>query len=64
MCTRDFEVIPNGRIMFVPAFVVRAARQEQVKVIQDTRLSPSTRKYLRGQLTILEKAFFHESDFE
>ena len=60
MRTRDFEVIPAGRIMFVPAFVVRAARQEQVKVIQDTRLSPSTRKYLRSQLTILEKAFFHD----
>ncbi len=26
--TRDFEVIPSGRIMFVPAFVVRAAREE------------------------------------
>ena len=45
--------------MFVPAFVVRAARQEQVKVVQDTRLSQSTRKYLMGQLAMLEKAFFH-----
>jgi hypothetical protein len=57
MRTRDFEVIPAGRVMFVPAFVVRAARQEQVKVVQDTRLSQSTRKYLLGQLAMLEKAF-------
>jgi len=61
MRTRDFEVIPAGRVMFVPAFVVRAARQEQVKVVQDTRLSRSTRKYLMAQLAMLEKAFFHAS---
>ena len=52
-----FDVIPAGRIMFVPAFVVRAAREEQVKVAQDTRLSPSTRKYLHEGLTLLEQAF-------
>ena len=55
--TRDFEVIPAGRIMFVPAFVVRAAREEQAKTAQDTRLSPSTRKYLLKELQALEKAF-------
>jgi hypothetical protein len=55
--TADFEVIPAGRIMFVPAFVVRAARQEQVKVAQDTRLSPSTRKHLLAELHSLEQAF-------
>jgi hypothetical protein len=53
----DFEVIPAGRIMFVPAFVVRAAREEQAKVAQDTRLSPSTRKYLLSELIQLEEAF-------
>jgi hypothetical protein len=42
----EFQVIPAGRIMFVPAFVVRAAMEEQAKVAQDTRLSASTRKYL------------------
>ena len=52
-----FEVIPAGRIMFVPAFVVRAIRQEQVKVSQDTRLNPSTRKHLLYLLDLLEKAF-------
>jgi hypothetical protein len=53
----SFDVIPAGRIMFTPAFVVRAAREEQVKVAQDTRLSPSTRKYLLVELMRLEKAF-------
>ena len=53
----NFEVIPGGRIMFVPAFVVRAAREEQAKVADDTRLSLSTRKYLMRELTMLEQAF-------
>jgi hypothetical protein len=53
----DFEVIPAGRIMFVAGFVVRAARQEQAKVAQDTRLSPSTRKHLLVELSLLERAF-------
>jgi len=52
-----FEVIPAGRIMFVPAFVVRAVNQEEVKVSQDTRLNPSTRKHLLYLLDLLEKAF-------
>lgn len=57
MMAHDFEVIPAGRIMFVPAFVVRAAREEQVKVAQDTRLSPSTRKHLLDVLNLLERSF-------
>jgi hypothetical protein len=52
-----FEVIPAGRIMFVPAFVVRAVRQEEVKVSQDTRLNPSTRNHLLHLLDLLEQAF-------
>jgi hypothetical protein len=52
-----FEVIPAGRIMFVPAFVIRAVREEQAKVGQDTRLSQSTRKYLIVELKMLETAF-------
>jgi hypothetical protein len=57
----NFEVIPSGRIMFVPAFVVRAVRQEEVKVSQDTRLNPSTRKHLLHLLELLEKAFETEN---
>jgi len=52
-----FEVIPSGRIMFVPAFVVRAAREQEAKIAQDTRLSQSTRKHLLAELAALEKAF-------
>ena len=52
-----FVVIPAGRIMFVPAFVVRAAQEEQAKVAQDTRLNPSTRKYLLRELSLLESSF-------
>ena len=57
MKTHDFEVVPAGRIMFVPAFVVRAARERQAKVAQDTRFSPSTRKHLLAELKVLEQAF-------
>ncbi len=52
-----FEVIPAGRIMFVPAFVVRAIQQEQVKVSQDTRYNPSTRKHLLLLLNLFQQAF-------
>jgi hypothetical protein len=57
-----FEVIPAGRIMFVPAFVVRAARQEKAKVAQDTRLGPSTRQHLLAELDLLERAFEGSGD--
>ena len=57
MRARDFEVIPTGRIMFVPAFVVRAARDEAAKIAQDTRLDPSTRRHLVEELALLEQAF-------
>ncbi len=53
----DFEVIPAGRIMFVPALVWRAARREQAEVAQDMRLSHSTRMHLLAQLKALELAF-------
>ncbi|MEI6290379.1 MAG: hypothetical protein WCP19_08105 [Chloroflexota bacterium] len=52
-----FEVIPAGRILFVPAFIVRASRGEQANVSQDTRLNSSTRKHLLAQLKALENAF-------
>lgn len=53
----NLEVIPAGRIMFIPAFVVRATRGEQAKVAQDTRLNVSTRRHLLTQLKNLETAF-------
>ncbi len=57
MKKHDFEIIPAGRIMFVPAFVVRATRLEMAKVAQDTRLSPSTRQHLLAELEMLARAF-------
>ena len=57
MKTHNFEIIPAGRIMFVPAFVVRAVRQEQAKVAQDTRLNPSTRRHLLAGLQWMEQVF-------
>jgi hypothetical protein len=53
----NLEIIPAGRIMFVPAFVVRACRGEEVKVAQDTRLNASTRRHLLTQLRTIETAF-------
>jgi hypothetical protein len=52
-----FEVVPAGRVMFAPAFVVLAVRQQGAKVAQDTRFSRSTRKYLLSELSMLEQAF-------
>jgi hypothetical protein len=57
MAKTRFEVIPAGRIMFIPTFVVRASRDEQAKVSQDTRLNSSSRKHLLAQLKMLETAF-------
>ncbi len=58
LATHDFVVIPGGRVMFVPAFVVQAVREEQVKVAQDTRLSASSRKHLLAELQLFEAAFY------
>lgn len=55
--TYNFVVIPAGRIMFVPAFVDRAALEEQAKVAQDTRFSISTRRHLLSELQKLGNAF-------
>lgn len=52
-----FDVIPAGRVMFVPAFVVLAVRAQGAIVAQDTRLSMSTRRHLLAELGILEKYF-------
>lgn len=55
--SHNFVIIPAGRIMFVPAFVVRAALEEQAKVAQDTRFSHATRTHLMGELQMLGDAF-------
>ncbi|MCX6081160.1 MAG: hypothetical protein NTW32_16645 [Chloroflexi bacterium] len=57
MAETSFQVIPAGRIQFIPAFIVRAVRGKQAQVSQDTRLNSSTRKHLLAQLDALETAF-------
>lgn len=53
----NFDVIPVGRVMYVPAFVVLAVRAEGAKVMQDTHLNQTTRRSLLQELMIIEKAF-------
>jgi hypothetical protein len=57
MQLNEFEVIPAGRTLFVPAFTVLAARREQVRVNQDPLLSQTTRVHLLSLLKTLEGAF-------
>jgi hypothetical protein len=52
----DFDVIPPGRVLFTPAFVVLAIRKQREKVTQKIQLNDSTRKHLLDQLQILEQA--------
>ena len=53
----EFEVIPAGRMLFVPAFVALAARREQEAVEQNDGLSPSTRMHLLEEIKSLQRAF-------
>lgn len=59
-----FTVIPSGRIMFIPSFVVLSSRKEQEKVNQNNQLSSSTKMHLMSELISLEKAFMMEGDWE
>jgi hypothetical protein len=53
----DFLVIPVGRVMFIPAFAVLAAREQQRLVVEDTSLSLATRKHLLAELHQFEIIF-------
>jgi len=53
----NFDVIPKGRVMFVPAFVVLAVRAEELHVAQNMRLNHSTRRHLMKELSVLERSF-------
>lgn len=53
----NFDIIPSGRVMFVPAFVVLAVRAQAAKIAQDTRLSQSTRRQILIELSTLEGTF-------
>jgi hypothetical protein len=54
---RRLEIIPNGRVPFIPAFVVLAARKEAREIEQDGELPESTKAHLLGLLLRLEQAF-------
>jgi hypothetical protein len=53
----NLEVIPPGRILFEPHFVVDAVVEAKRRVSADTHLSPATRQHLLAQLELLEKSF-------
>jgi hypothetical protein len=57
------EIVPAGRIMFIPAFVVLAMRREYARIIQDTPLNSSTRKHLLALLAMLEQAFLTQKEY-
>jgi hypothetical protein len=54
---RSIEVIPRGRILFVPAFVVQAVEREASKISQEAGLTESTRVHLLSLLESLRRAF-------
>jgi hypothetical protein len=54
---RDFTVIPRGRILFVPAFVVIASEREIDRVKADRQYTETTRRHLVELLGILRQAF-------
>jgi hypothetical protein len=51
------EIIPAGRIVFAPAFVVLAMRRTEERIRNDYQLNPSTRRHLLMQLRSIENAF-------
>jgi hypothetical protein len=53
----EIEVIPRGRVMFVPAFVVVAARREKQRVASEASMTEGTRQHLIDLLGILEHEF-------
>jgi hypothetical protein len=50
-------IIPDGRIMFVPAFVAQAMQLAQAKIKGDMNISLSSRRHMLAQLTTIMSAF-------
>jgi hypothetical protein len=57
----EMEVIPRGRVMFVPAFVVVAARREKQRVASEASMTEGTKQHLIDLLGILEQEFGGEA---
>jgi hypothetical protein len=53
----EFTVIPKGRILFVPAFVVLAAEREVPRAQATREFTPTTRQHLLNGLHQLAAAF-------
>ena len=53
----QIEIIPAGRVMFVPAFIVLAMCREAGKVRQDPRFDSSTRSHILDLLERIRQAF-------
>ena len=53
----DFEIIPAGRVLFVPAFLVLAVSTEEIQVAHNEWMSASTRQHLLVELKSLKRAF-------
>jgi hypothetical protein len=58
----NIPVIPHGRIQFVPAFVVIAARVKQMEIEHSPGLSHTTRKHLLEEIKSLIDAFDDPAD--
>lgn len=54
---REITIIPRGRVLFLPAFVVLAARREAERVSEDVSLSNATRDHLVEELRWLGSVF-------
>jgi hypothetical protein len=53
----EIQIIPPGRVMFLPAFVVLAVEREREQILGEKRLTPSMRDNLLASLQALERAF-------
>ncbi len=54
---REIAVVPRGRVLFVPAFVVLACEREADAVRHDSALNENTRQHLVEALERLAAAF-------
>lgn len=54
---REIQIIPPGRVMFLPAFVVLAVEREREQILSENGLTPSMQANLLASLQALEQAF-------
>jgi len=54
---REITIVPKGRVLFVPAFVVLACERETARARRDAAISEGTREHLVEELERLAAAF-------